>query len=192
MNPNVQLIKTEILSDNYYTLKKVTFDYTQSNGATEAVSREAYDRGNGAAILLYNTEKKNVILTRQFRLPTYINGNDDGMLVEVCAGMLDEANPEDTIRREALEETGYQIREVKKIFEAYTSPGAVTEIMHFFIAPYSDEMKAGKGGGLDQENEDIEVMELGIEQAMQWIEEGCIKDAKTILLLQYVKLHGFL
>lgn len=188
MSDHVRILKTEILSDNWYTLKKITFDLLLKNGTWTQQNREAYDRGNGATILLYNKENKTVILTRQFRLPTYINGNPNGMLIEACAGLLDLDNAEDCIRRETEEETGFTIREVKKIFEAYMSPGSVTEILHFFIAEYSRDMKTSEGGG-EGENEDIEVLELPFEKAWQMIETGEIKDGKTIMLLQYMKLH---
>jgi GDP-mannose pyrophosphatase NudK len=191
MMTNVQVLTTEILCNNWYTLKKVTYSF-QKNGVTQTHSREAYDRGNGATILLYNTDNRSVILTRQFRLPTYINGNPDGMLIETCAGLLDKDNAEDCIRRETEEETGYQVKDVRKVFESYMSPGSVTEILYFFIAAYDRSMKVNAGGGLEEENEDIEVLELSIDQAMHMIETGEIKDAKTIMLLQYVKLHGIL
>jgi GDP-mannose pyrophosphatase NudK len=191
MMTNVQVLDTELLCNNWYKLKKVTYSF-QKNGVSKTQSREAYDRGNGATILLYNTDNRSVILTRQFRLPTYINGNPDGMLIEACAGLLDKDNAEDCIRRETEEETGYQVKDVRKVFESYMSPGSVTEILYFFIAAYDRSMKVNAGGGLEAENEDIEVLELSIEQAMRMIETGEIKDAKTIMLLQYVKLHGIL
>lgn len=189
-NTNVHIEKTEILSDNWYTLKKVTFNILKKDGTTETQSREAYDRGNGAVILLYNTITKTVILTRQFRMPTYINGNSDGMLIEACAGLLDNDNPEECIKRETEEETGYKISKVEKVFEAYMSPGSVTEILHFFIAEYSSEMKIANGGGLEDEGEDIEVLEINIDKALKWIDSGTIKDAKTIMLLQHVRLKN--
>ena len=189
---NVSIEKTEILSDNWYTLKKVTFNIKKQNGETETQSREAYDRGNGAVILLYNINAKNVILTRQFRLPTYINGNKNGMLIEACAGLLDDNNPEDCIRKETEEETGYKISKVEKIFEAYMSPGSVTEILYFFIAEYSDEMKINEGGGLEEEGENIEVLELNFDEALSMIDKGEIKDAKTIMLLQHLRLKNIL
>jgi len=189
-NTNVHIEKTEILSDNWYTLKKITFNILKKDGTTETQSREAYHRGNGAVILLYNTTTKNVILTRQFRMPTYINGNADGMLIEACAGLLDNDHPEECIKRETEEETGYKISKVEKVFEAYMSPGSVTEILHFFIAEYSSEMKITNGGGLEEEGEDIEVLEIDIEKALQMIDSGEIKDAKTIMLLQYVRLKN--
>lgn len=145
---DVKILETKVLSDNWYTLRKITYEYTKKDGTKLTQSREAYDRGNGAAILLYNKEQKTVILTRQFRIPTFINGNDTGMLIEACAGLLDNDNPEDCIKRETEEETGYKISEVRKIFEAYMSPGSVTEILHFFIAAYTKEMKVTDGGGV--------------------------------------------
>lgn len=189
---NVRIEKTEILSDNWYTLKKVTFHIQKKDGTFEQQSREAYDRGNGAVILLYNKNTDTVIVTRQFRLPTFINGNPTGMMIEACAGLLDNDNPEDCIRRETEEETGYQISHIEKIFEAYMSPGSVTEILHFFIAEYSTEMKINDGGGLDDEGEDIEVLELPFEKALEMIDSGEIKDAKTIMLLQYLRLKNVL
>jgi nudix-type nucleoside diphosphatase (YffH/AdpP family) len=191
-NPKINIKNTEILSDNWYTLKKVTFGMKKNDGTEEIQSREAYDRGNGAVILLYNTTQKTIILTRQFRLPTYINGNPDGMLIEACAGLLDNDYPEECIKRETEEETGYKISEVKKIFEAYMSPGSVTEILHFFIAEYSNEMKINEGGGLEEEGENIEVLELSFEESLNLIDNGDIKDAKTIMLIQYLRLKNIL
>jgi GDP-mannose pyrophosphatase NudK len=188
----VHIEKTEILSDNWYTLKKVTFSLRKKDGTTEQQSREAYDRGNGAVILLYNKNSNQVILTKQFRLPTFINGNPTGMMIEACAGLLDNDNPEDCIRRETEEETGYKISHIEKIFEAYMSPGSVTEILHFFIAEYSDEMKMTDGGGLADEGENIEVMEILFDDALKMIDSGEIKDAKTIMLLQYLRLKNVL
>ncbi|WP_293904626.1 GDP-mannose pyrophosphatase NudK [Sphingobacterium sp. UBA5670] len=189
---NIEIVKTEILSDNWYTLKKLTYQYTIPDGTIQQQSREAYDRGNGAAILLYNTTSQTVILTRQFRIPTYINGNESGMLIEACAGLLDQDSPQDCIRRETEEETGYQIKEAKKIFEAYMSPGSVTEILHFFIAEYTNNMKVSDGGGLEEEEEHIEILELNIQDALQMIDTGEIKDGKTIMLLQYIRLKNIM
>lgn len=189
---SVNIEKTEILSDNWYTLKKVTFNIQKNDGTVEQQSREAYDRGNGAVILLYNKNSETVILTRQFRLPTFINGNPTGMLIEACAGLLDNDNPEECIKRETEEETGYKISKVEKIFEAYMSPGSVTEILHFFIAEYSTEMKITDGGGLDEEGENIEVLELSFEETLKMIDSGEIKDAKTIMLLQYIRIKNIL
>lgn len=188
MNSKIKNIKTEVLSDNWYILRKVTFDFLQKNGEWQTQSREAYDRGNGAVILLYNQATKTVILTRQFRMPTYLNGNPDGMLIEACAGLLDADNPEDCIRKETQEETGYQITDVQKIFEVYMSPGSVTEILHFFVASYTKEQKINEGGGVDEE-EEIDVLELDFQKALNMIKTGEIKDAKTIMLLQYVQIN---
>ena len=191
-NDNVKIQQTEILSKNWYTLKKITYDYLKKDGNWQTQSREAYDRGNGAAILLYNKETQTVILTRQFRMPTYINGNETGMMIEVCAGLLDEHDAEECIRRETEEETGYKVKEVRKIFEAYMSPGSVTEKLYFFVAEYSKEMKMTEGGGLEHEQEDIDVLELSFEKAYQMIDTGEICDAKTIMLLYYAKVHNIL
>ena len=192
MIDDIKILKTEILSDNWYVLKKITYEYSKNDGNKLTQTREAYDRGNGATILLYNKEKKTVILTKQFRLPTFINGNETGMMIEACAGLLDKDNAEDCIRRETEEETGYRITEVRKIFEAYMSPGSVTEILHFFIAEYADDMKVNEGGGVEHEEENIEVLEFSIEKALKMINSGEIKDAKTIMLLQYVKLNDLI
>jgi GDP-mannose pyrophosphatase NudK len=192
MNEKIKVLDTEILSNNWYTLKKITYQFQKSNGEWQKQKREAYDRGNGATILLYNKEQKTVILTRQFRLPTYINGNETGMLIEACAGLLDKDNPEDAIRRETEEETGYKVSHLEKIFEAYMSPGSVTELIYFFIAEYSSAMKMNEGGGIEHEQEDIEVLEISLVSAVEMIENGDIKDGKTIMLLQYIKLKGIL
>lgn len=188
----IKIQKTEILSNNWYTLRKITYDYLKKDGSWQTQSREAYDRGNGATILLYNTSLKTVILTRQFRLPSFINGNDTGMLIESCAGLLDKDSPEDCIKRETEEETGYKISTVKKIFEAYMSPGSVTEILYFFIAEYSSNMKVNDGGGIPHEQEDIEVLEIPFDKAIQMIDTGDIKDGKTIMLLQHLRLKQLL
>lgn len=192
MIDNIKIKNTEVLSDNWYVLRKITYEYTKKDGSVQTQSREAYDRGNGAAILLYNNQTRTVILTRQFRMPTYVNGNETGMLIEACAGLLDKDNPEDCIRRETEEETGYRITDVRKIFEAYMSPGSVTEMLYFFIAEYSKEMKIAEGGGVEHEEENIEVLEMNIDEAMAKINTGDIKDAKTIMLLQYLKLNNIL
>jgi len=191
-NTKVTIIDTTILSDNWYTLRKVTYDYQKKDGSWERQSREAYDRGNGATILLYHAKEKKVILTRQFRLPTFVNGNESGMLIEACAGLLDKDNPEDAIRRETEEETGYKVASVRKIFEAYMSPGSVTEILYFFVAEYERSMKINDGGGVAHEQEDIEVLELDADKAMSMIGTGEIRDGKTIMLLQYARLNGLI
>ncbi|WP_304199389.1 GDP-mannose pyrophosphatase NudK [Flavobacterium alvei] len=188
-DPKITIQKTELLSDNWYLLNKVTFDYQEENKPTETHIREVYDRGNGAAILLYNPAEKTVILTRQFRLPSYLNKNQTGMMIEVCAGLLDQDHPEQCIIRETEEETGYRISKVQKVMETYMSPGAVTEILYLFIGEYNASMKVHEGGGLDAEQEHIEVMELPFEKAFGMIATGEIKDAKTVMLLQYAKIN---
>ena len=192
MIDNIKILESAILSNNWYILRKITYEYTKQNGDILTQTREAYDRGNGATILLYNKSTRTVILTRQFRLPTFINGNTDGMLIEACAGLLDKDSPEDCIRRETEEETGYRVNNVQKIFEAYMSPGSVTEILYFFIAEYAKEMKVNEGGGVAHEEENIEVLEYEFDKAYAMIASGEIKDAKTIMLLQYLKLQQVL
>jgi GDP-mannose pyrophosphatase NudK len=186
---NIKIIKSEVLSDNWYTLRKITYQTTNRDGSVAIQSREAYDRGNGSVILLYNKHDQTVILTRQFRMPTYLNGSESGLLIECCAGLLDKDNPEECIKRETEEETGYKVSDVKKVFEAYMSPGSVTEMLYFFIAEYSKEMKVSEGGGIDEESENIEVLELPFRQALDMIATGEIKDAKTIMLLQYAQIN---
>jgi GDP-mannose pyrophosphatase NudK len=190
MLQDINILHTETLSDNWYTLRKVTYEYVKANGERMVQSREAYDRGNGAVILLYNKENRSVILTRQFRLPTFINGNETGMLIEACAGLLDKDAPEACIRRETEEETGYKVQEVQKVFEAYMSPGSVTEILYFFVAQYTPMMKVTDGGGMEHEEENIEVLEMSIDKAMEMMKSGEIRDAKTIMLLQYALLNN--
>lgn len=189
-NPTVRILEKKLLSDNWYKLWRYTFEMTRADGKTETQHREAYDRGNGATILLYNPEQKTVILTRQFRLPSYVNGNPDGMLIEACAGLLDQDDPEQAIRRETEEETGYKIGEVQKVFEAYMSPGSVTEILYFFVAAYTKDHKVNDGGGVAHEQENIEVLELPFAQALEMVASGEIRDGKTIMLLQYAQIQG--
>ena len=189
-NPKIEIQKTELLSDNWYVLNKITYQYHKEDQKVETQIREVYDRGNGAGILLYNTNQKTVILIRQFRLPTYLNGNKTGMMIEVCAGLLDKENPEECIIREVEEETGYQITTVQKVFETYVSPGAVTEILHLFIGEYNSSMKVSEGGGLASEQENIEVLEVPFIEALAMIERGEIQDSKTIMLLQYAKINN--
>lgn len=192
MSNKIRNIQKTLLSDNWYTLNKYSFEYQSHNGEWQQQHREAYDRGNGATILLYNPSKGTVILTRQFRMPTYVNGNTDGLLIETCAGLLEQDNPEDCIKREAEEETGYKVNKVQKLFEAYMSPGSVTEIIHFFAAEYAEDMQVSAGGGLAHEQENIEVLELDFARAYSMIASGEIKDGKTIMLLQYAKINGLL
>lgn len=189
MDAHIEVLKTEVLSDNWYVLRKVTFRLRKRDGSWEAQSREAYDRGNGATILLYDGARRTVVLTRQFRLPTYVNGNASGMLIEACAGLLDNDSPETCIAREAFEETGYEVRNPRKVMQAYMSPGSVTEILHFFVAEYSHAQRRNDGGGVEEE--DIEVMELSFDEALRGIGSGEICDGKTIMLLQYAALHLF-
>lgn len=186
---NIKLISSILLSDNWGELRKVKYDFKLDDGTWQKQEREVYDRGNGAVILLYNKGKGTVILTRQLRIPTWFNGNEDGMMIEACAGVLDENDPEECIKRETQEETGYKITEVKKIMEVYMSPGSVTEIIYFFTGAYEDNMKISAGGGVEGEHENIEVLEIPFAQALQMIESGEIKDAKTIMLLQYAKIN---
>jgi GDP-mannose pyrophosphatase NudK len=186
---HVEVLQTEVLSDNWYVLRKVTFRLRKRDGSWEVQSREAYDRGNGATILLYDLAQRTVVLTRQFRLPTYVNGNASGMLIEACAGLLDADDPETCIAREAFEETGYEIRNPHKVMQAYMSPGSVTEILHFFVAEYSRTQRVSEGGGVEEE--DIEVMELSFDDALGRIASGEIRDGKTIMLLQYAALNLF-
>lgn len=185
MSQKITLIKDKVLSDNYFILRNITYDLTRSNGEVIRHKREVYDRGNGATVLLYNPEKKTVVLTRQFRIATWVNGNESGQLIEACAGLLDNDEPEVCIRKEAIEETGFEVGEARKLFELYMSPGGVTEIIHFFIAQYSDSQRANAGGGI--EDEDIEVLELPFEQALSMIKTGEIRDGKTVLLLNYLQ-----
>ena len=188
----VKNIKTELLSKQFYTLNKITFDYLMKNDEWVTQVRECYDRGDGAGILLYNKEKGSIILTRQFRMPTYVNGNSDGFLVEICAGLLDKDQPEACIIRETEEEVGYRLKSVKKVYEAYSSPGVMTEKMHFFIGEYTDNMKVNAGGGLECEHEDIEVLELPFKEAIEMLNTGKIADTRTIVLLQYALIHKLL
>ncbi|SHK34523.1 nudix-type nucleoside diphosphatase, YffH/AdpP family [Maribacter aquivivus] len=189
-NGSIKDVEKKLLSDNWYTLNKYTFSYQKPDGTWEKQEREAYDRGNGAAILLYNSKKKTVVLTRQFRMPTYVNGNEDGMMIEVCAGLLDGDNPADCVRKETEEETGYKISNVQKVFQTYMSPGSVTEIVYLFVGEYDESMKVSDGGGADDETENIEVLELDFNEAMKMVASGEIKDAKTIMLLQHAKLNS--
>jgi nudix-type nucleoside diphosphatase (YffH/AdpP family) len=190
MRERVRIHKVETLSDDWYVLKKTTFDLLRSDGTWQRQSRETYDRGNGATILLYNLAQRTVVLTRQFRFPAFVNGHS-GLLVEAAAGLLDESTPEDRIKVEVEEETGYRVDHVRKIFEAFMSPGSVTEKLHFFIAEYDGSSKVTHGGGNRTEAEDIEVIELPIRDAIKAIESAAIEDGKTIMLLQYAGMHLF-
>jgi nudix-type nucleoside diphosphatase (YffH/AdpP family) len=186
----VRIIEERVLSDDWYVLKKTTFDYRCRDGHWERQSRETYDRGNGAVLLLFNVDRNTVVLTRQFRFPAYVNGCSDGLLIEACAGLLDGEDPHVCIRREAQEETGFVVRAPRKILEAYMSPGSVTEKLHFFVAAYEAGDRVSSGGGDIAEGEDIEVVEVPLNSALQMIYNGAIQDGKTIMLLQYAALAG--
>src|ERR1700730_4731715 len=186
----IRIQDIRVLSANHYVLKATTFEWRRNNGEWQTQHRETYDRGNGATLLPYNLAQGTVVLVRQFRYPAYVNGYDD-LLIEAAAGLLDNESPEVRIRAEAEEETGYRLGEIRKIFEAFTSPGAVTEKLHFFVAEYEPGMKVGTGGGNASEGEDIEGLEAPIDQALAMIGDGRIVDAKTIMLLQYAALHIF-
>lgn len=187
----VRIQQVEVLSDNWYVLRKTTFDFQGRDGTWRNLSRETYDRGNGATILLYSKLKQTVVLTRQFRFPAFVNEHD-GMLIEACAGLLDRDDPHTCIRKETEEETGYRIKDVRKIFEAFMSPGSVTERLYFFVGEYFDEDKLSEGGGLEAEGEEVEVLEMPLDEALAMIETGAINDGKTIMLLQYAKIHRLL
>lgn len=191
-NPKVNIKSIVNLSNNHYTLDKINFDYQTKNGEWQNQNRESYNRGDGAAILLYNSTKKTVILTKQFRMPSYLNGNTNGMMIEVCAGLLDADDPLTCIKKEAEEETGYKINKPVKLFQIYSTPGAVTEKIHYFIAEVHHNMKVSDGGGLEDETEEIEILEIPFEKTFEMISTGEICDAKTIILLQYAKLNNLL
>jgi GDP-mannose pyrophosphatase NudK len=190
MEEGIRVKEVKVLSDDWYILKKTVFDFRRRDGSWQTISRETYDRGNGATILLFNRDRKTVLLTRQFRFPAFVNGCKSGMLIEACAGLLENQQAEVAIRRETEEETGYHLGPVTKLFEAYMSPGSVTEKLHFFIAEYDASSKTAKGGGNADHGEEIEVLEFDLEDALKMIEMGEIQDGKTIMLLQYVKLKG--
>lgn len=190
MSAKVEVIKNKILSENWFVLRNFTYDLTTKNGETIRHKREVYDRGDGATILLYHRQKNSVILTRQFRIATWLNGNDSGLLIEACAGLLDNDSPEECIRKEAIEETGYQVGKVEKLYDLYMSPGGVTERLHFFAAEYDDALRATAGGGVG--DEDIDVMEVTFPQAWAMVKDGRIKDGKTVMLLQHALLEGWL
>jgi GDP-mannose pyrophosphatase NudK len=178
------------VSENYFLLRNMTYDLTRENGEVVRHKREVYDRGNGATVMLYNRDKKSVVLIRQFRVATWVNGNPDGLLIETCAGLLDDDEPEACVRKEAIEETGFAVSDVRKVFELYMSPGGVTELIHFFIAEYSDAHRANAGGGI--EDEEIEVLELPFSQALEMVKTGEIRDGKTVILLQYMLTSGLM
>ncbi len=190
IHDRVRVHEVTLLSDNWYTLKTTAFDWRRNDGQWQRMHRETYDRGNGATLLPYNLAQRTVLLTRQFRYPAFVNGHDD-LLIEAAAGLLDNAAPEERIRAEVEEELGYRLGAVHKILEAFMSPGSVTEKLHFFIAEYDPSMRVGEGGGLAHEGEDIEVLELGIGDALAMVADGRIVDAKTVMLLYHAQLHVF-
>ncbi|NED82664.1 NUDIX domain-containing protein [Streptomyces sp. SID11233] len=204
-NPRVRVRDVDVLSCDWYVLRRTTFDYQHSDGHWSQEQRETYDRGDGATVLLHNTERRTVLLTRQFRLPAYVNGHPDGMLIEAAAGLLDGDAPEEAIRREAAEETGHVIGAPEPVFTVYMSPGSVTERLHFYAAPYDPVSKVTKvakattdakattvtdGYGVAEEGEDIATVELPFDEALAMIRSGGIADAKTIMLLQWAALDG--
>ena len=190
ISDRVRVKNVRVLSDDYAVLKTTTFEYRRANGEWQTQARETYDRGNAATLLPYNLAQCTVVLVRQFRYAAYVSGYDD-LMIEAAAGVLDGESPEVRIRAEAEEETGYRLGAIRKVFEAFMSPGALTERMHFFVAEYEPSMQVGSGGGLADEGEDIEVLELSIDQALAMIADGSIADAKTIMLLQYAALNIF-
>lgn len=192
MSAPIDDLRSDLLSDNWYVLKNWRFRYRRQDGQQVDMKREVFDRGNGAAILLYNRERQSVVLTRQFRLPAYLNGVEDGFLIEVAAGLLDEDSPHEAIKREAEEETGFQIGSPHYLYDLFMSPGAVTERVHFFTAEVTERSRTGPGGGLADENEDIEVIEISFSAAVQMVSDGRIRDAKTVLLLLHAQVNGLL
>jgi nudix-type nucleoside diphosphatase (YffH/AdpP family) len=190
ISDRIRVKDVRLLSDNWYTLKATTFEWRRRDGTWQTQQRETYDRGNAAVILPYNPERRTVVLVKQFRYPAYVNGYDE-LMIEAVAGLLDDESPENRIRAEAEEEAGYRLRDVRKIFESFMSPGSVTEKLHFFVAEYEPDMKIGDGGGLRDEGEDIEVIEPTIDEALAMIADGRIMDGKTIMLLQYAALNIF-
>jgi nudix-type nucleoside diphosphatase (YffH/AdpP family) len=190
ISDRIRVKDVRLLSDKWYTLKTTTFEWRRRDGSWQTQQRETYDRGNAAVILPYNPRRRTVVLIKQFRYPAYVNGYDD-LMIEAAAGLLDDESPENRIRAEAEEETGYRLGDIRKIFEAFMSPGSVTEKLHFFVAEYEPDMKIGDGGGLQDEGEDIEVIEPTIDEALTMIVNGRIVDGKTIMLLQYAALNIF-
>ena len=189
-NPDVVIRDVELIASAWHVLRRTTFDYRRRDGSWTREQRETYDRGDGATILLYDLRRRTVLLTRQFRFPAYVNGHPDGMLVEAAAGLLDDDDPAQAIRREASEELGVTVGQLEHVFGVWMSPGSVTERLHFYAAPYSPASFDGPGGGVADEGEDIETVELPFEQALDWIDDGRIADAKTIMLVQWAALRG--
>lgn len=189
-NPNVIVRDVELVASGWHVLRRTRFDYRRSDGRWTSEQRETYDRGNGATILLYNLARATVLLSRQFRYPAYVNGHPDGMLIEAAAGLLDGDDPQTAIRREASEELGVTVGPLEHVFDVYMSPGSVTEQLHFYAAPYTADTKLTAGGGLADEGEEIEVIELPFAESLRMIRNGAIADAKTIMLLQWAELDG--
>ena len=189
-NRSVRIVDVELVASGWHVLRATTFDFQHADGRWSRERRETYDRGNGATILLYDSERATVLLSRQFRYPVYVNDHPDGMLIETAAGLLDDDEPETAIRREAEEELGVTVGELAHVFDVYMSPGSVTERVHFYAAPYTPADRTGAGGGLIEDGEDIEVLELPFAMALAMTGDGRIADAKTIMLLQWAALRG--
>ena len=189
-NPDVRVLDVELLAAAWHVLRRTTLEVRGRDGSWQRQQRETYDRGNGATVLLYDAERRTVLLARQFRFPVYVNGHPDGMLLETAAGLLDEDDPATAVRREAAEELGVLVGALEPVFEVYMSPGSVTERLHFFAAPYSPHSRTGPGGGLAEEGEDVEVCELPFDEALAQVADGRICDAKTVMLLQWAALSG--
>ncbi|CAN5529231.1 NUDIX domain-containing protein [soil metagenome] len=189
-NPDISVSSVELIAAGWHVLRRTTFEHRHADGSVTTEQRETYDRGNGATILLYDTERATVLLSRQFRFPVYVNGHPDGLLIETAAGLLDDDEPETAIRREAEEELGVTLGRLDHVFDVYMSPGSVTERVHFYAAPYSPASRTSGGGGLADEREEIEVLELDFAESLRMIEDGRIADAKTIMLLQWAALRG--
>jgi nudix-type nucleoside diphosphatase (YffH/AdpP family) len=189
-NPDVRVVDVELLAAGWHVLRRTTLDHRGADGVWSRQQRETYDRGNGATVLLYNRDLHTVLLTRQFRYPVYVNDHPDGMLIETAAGLLDDDDPATAIRREAAEETGVEIGELEHVYDVYMSPGSVTERIHFFAAAYDATSRTGAGGGLADEGEEIDVLEVDFDESLAMIRDGRIQDAKTILLLQWAAIDG--
>ena len=189
-NPDVVVRDVELLASGWHVLRRTTVERRRPDGSWTTEQRETYDRGNGATLLLHDTARRTVLLSRQFRFPVYVNGHPDGMLLETAAGLLDDESPEKAVRREVEEELGVSVGEVEHVFDVWMSPGSVTERLHFFAAPYTAADRTGDRGGVAEEGEDIEIVELDFDEALDMIDDGRIADAKTIMLLQWAALRG--
>lgn len=188
-NPDVVVRDVEVVSDGWHVLRRTTLDVRRRDGRWDRQQRETYDRGNGATVLPYDAERRTVLLTRQFRWPAYVNGHPDGMLIEAAAGLLDEDDPETAVRREAAEELGIRLGDLVHVADVFMSPGSVTERVHFYVGAYTPADRVEAGGGVEDEGEDIEVLELPLDEALAMVEDGRIADGKTIMLLQWVALR---